>query len=141
MTPLETFKAAFQQLDKDHLELLDRMYAEDIKFIDPAHSLTGLDEVKNYFSKLYQNVDSITFVFDNELVSEHQATLEWTMNFTHPRLANNRKITVSGCSWLKFSEDGKVIYHRDFFDLGAMLYEHIPLLGRIINKIRQGLGS
>jgi len=37
-------------------------------------------------------------------------------------------------SHLKFA-DGKVISHRDYFDLGEMLYEHIPLLGGVIKSI------
>ncbi|HDY7901818.1 TPA: nuclear transport factor 2 family protein, partial [Vibrio vulnificus] len=49
-------------------------------------------------------------------------------------------VEVKGVSHLKF-EAGKVIYHRDYFDLGEMLYENLPLLGGIIRAIKQRLGQ
>lgn len=141
MMPLDTFKTAFKQLDRDHLELLEEIYAEDILFTDPAHSLSGLSALKKYFFELYQNIDSLSFEFGDELSDTHQATLEWIMTFNHPRLAKGRPISVSGCSWLKFNAAGKAIYHHDYFDLGAMLYEQLPLLGGLVRTIKRKLGT
>ena len=43
-------------------------------------------------------------------------------------------------SYLK-TRNGKIYYHRDYFDMGAMVYEQLPLLGRIVRKIKQRLGQ
>jgi hypothetical protein len=42
---------------------------------------------------------------------------------------------VQGSSHLKGVGD-KVVYHRDYLDLGAMLYEQLPLLGRVIRSLK-----
>jgi hypothetical protein len=47
---------------------------------------------------------------------------------------------VDGFSQISF-EDNKVKHHRDYFDLGSMLYEQIPVLGLLIKKIKSGLGQ
>jgi hypothetical protein len=44
-------------------------------------------------------------------------------------------------SYLQFDKAGKVRYHRDYFDLGAMLYEHLPLLGSLVKTIKRRLGT
>ncbi|HGP4674712.1 TPA: nuclear transport factor 2 family protein, partial [Vibrio cholerae O1] len=41
---------------------------------------------------------------------------------------------------LHFAE-GKVTYHRDYFDMGEMLYEQLPVLGQVIRAIKRRLGQ
>jgi hypothetical protein len=40
---------------------------------------------------------------------------------------------------LRFGADGKVIFHQDYFDAGAFLYEKILILGREIRWIKSRL--
>jgi hypothetical protein len=140
MKSLDKFMATYNQLDKTNLDLLYTIYHPKIHFADPAHSIDGLNNLKQYFTAMYENVRSIRFDFHDRLENSSQAFLTWTMHFSHARLAKGRSIAVSGCSRLEFAAEGKVIYHRDYFDLGAMLYEHIPVLGGIIKTIKQRLG-
>ena len=49
-------------------------------------------------------------------------------------------ITLDGTTQLKV-EDEKIIYHKDYYDLGEMVYEHIPLLGSIIKMIKRRLAK
>jgi hypothetical protein len=34
-----------------------------------------------------------------------------------------------------------VCLHRDYFDLGAMLYEQLPLLGAVVRTLKGRLGA
>ena len=58
----------------------------------------------------------------------------------HPSLRAGDTIRVEGASYLR-THNGKIYYHRDYFDMGAMLYEHLPLLGRIVQRIKKRLGQ
>jgi hypothetical protein len=62
------------------------------------------------------------------------------MKLKHPKLNGGQPVEVNGVSQIRFSGD-RVIYHRDYFDLGEMLYENIPLLGVVIRNIKQRLGK
>jgi hypothetical protein len=141
MDPLDTFLTTFNRLDKNNLSLLDTIYHPDICFEDPAHTLNGLPALKQYFSSLYENVRSIRFVFDTPMRSDNRAAVTWTLHMTHPRLAKGRPVAVIGCTCLTFAPDGRVTGHRDFFDLGAMIYEHLPLAGGLIRTVKKRLGS
>jgi hypothetical protein len=141
MDPLDTFLNTFNQLDKNSLDLVDTIYHPDIRFTDPAHTLDGLPALKQYFASLYENIRSIRFIFDARIQSGDQAFVIWTMEISHPRLAKGRPVAVDGCSHLTFASDGTVKNHRDYFDLGAMIYEQLPLVGGLIKTVKKRLGS
>jgi hypothetical protein len=141
MNALDDFLAVYHRLTADNLDLLDRIYTADIEFCDPAHKIRGLDALHRYFAELYRNVDSISFSFHSRHLIDGEAYLSWRMNFRHPKLARGRMIEVDGLSYLQFDDSGKVRYHRDYFDLGAMLYEHLPLLGSLVKSIKRRLGT
>jgi len=141
MDTLNTFLTIFNQLDKTSLNRLDTIYHPDICFTDPAHTLEGLPALKDYFAALYENVRSIRFIFDARMMTGNQAFVTWTMALSHPRLAGGRTVSVDGCSHLTFGSDGRVTVHRDYFDLGAMVYEHLPVVGGLIRTVKKRLGS
>lgn len=141
MNHLERFIEVYHQLDQNNLERLTEIYAPEIRFIDPAHEISGRDNLSHYFSALYANISTIDFSFERQLQEADQAVLVWVMTFRHPRLAGGKPISVPGCSWLSFNSQGQALEHRDYFDLGAMLYEQLPLLGRMVRSIKRRLGQ
>ncbi|CAG36875.1 nuclear transport factor 2 family protein [Desulfotalea psychrophila] len=138
---MKTFLHTYQKLNAHNLETLKNIYRDDVQFIDPAHEVNGIANLTEYFASLYKNIDSIYFSFNEPVVVENYGYVSWKMTFSHKSLAGGKPITIDGMTHLKFDEHNKVYYHRDYFDLGAMLYEHVPLLGRIITWIKKGLGK
>ncbi|WDE08368.1 nuclear transport factor 2 family protein [Thalassomonas viridans] len=136
---LDKFITTYQSLDADNLELLAELYHQDIIFRDPMHTITGIDALSAYFEALYQNIFYCHFRITQVLKNGEQAAVYWQMEYAHKRLNKGRKITVEGHSLLMGKED-KVICHRDYLDLGQMVYEHIPVLGRIILWLKARAG-
>ena len=137
---MENFLNTYRALNKDNLHRLKEIYAEDVRFIDPAHTINGLAQLRRYFGALYRDIDPPVFRFIHDLRVNEDAYVQWEMDFMHPRLNRGRIITISGSSYLRFNEDNKVCFHRDYFDLGAMLYEQLPVLGKLILFVKRGLG-
>ncbi len=129
----------YQKLDKQNLHLLEEIYHPDVVFEDAAHRLEGRAALSNYFRALYANVVRCDFVFDEQQQVGDVGFLTWKMELVHSKLQNGAPVLVNGASHLKFSQ-GQVIYHRDYFDLGEMLYENLPLLGSLIKIVKQRLG-
>jgi ketosteroid isomerase-like protein len=133
---LQGFARDFAALDKHNLERLSQLYSDDIRFTDPLHEVQGLPQVRRYFAELYANVSELKFNFHGfDASGEGQGYLRWTMTYRHPRLQGGQPIQVEGCSHLLWRDD-KVYRHRDYFDAGALLYEHLPLLGRVIHWLK-----
>jgi len=137
MTPqiVDQFNAMYQTLDKDNLDLLKDVYSEDIVFIDALHEIQGLAALESYFAGMYQNLLYCKFDIQDVQSGETSAYLSWKMDYAHPKLANQKNVSVNGVTHLKFND--KVTYHRDYADMGQMLYENIPLLGSAIRFVKK----
>ena len=130
---------AYNVLNANTLNSLDDFYSTDIEFRDAVGVVIGLANLKKYYGKIYKNVKSISFEFHDFIIQDQNVVATWSMNFSAKGLNAGAHIKVSGNSYLKFREDGLVYYHRDYLDMGEMIYENIPLLGFIIKKIKQSL--
>ena len=139
--PLSRFIALYQQLNLQQLHRLPEVYADEVIFIDPAHRIEGLAALGDYFAALYQRLAYCRFEIISQQHEGAQAWLSWVMTFSHPRLAAGQPIRVEGATRLEFDAAGKVRVHRDYFDLGALLYEQLPLLGPLVRLIKGRLGS
>ena len=132
---LVNFIDNYSQLSTDNLELLENIYHKDITFIDPLHKVQGFEDLQKYFYGLYESLTSCCFTIEHIFQSNNEAVVYWCMSYQHPKLNSAKLITVQGHSHIK-GENDKVIYHRDYLDAGAMLYEHLPLIGRVIQWIK-----
>jgi hypothetical protein len=125
----------YENLDPHNLDTLRTLYAEDICFEDPIHGLQGIGSLMEYFDKLFINVEHCRFKFHRSVVSDEGMFFSWTMMLRHQSVKRGALIRVEGSSYLKHRH-GKIYYHRDYFDLGAMVYENVPLLGPLVRYIR-----
>ena len=85
---------------------------------------------------MYKNVKSIRFDFDHFVESPTEVVGIWKMTLETDKLNSGKPIVVEGNSVIRFGSNGKAIYHRDYFDMGAFVYENIPGLGFVVKKIK-----
>jgi limonene-1,2-epoxide hydrolase len=133
---VEQFKSTYQNMNASNIASIESLYAEQIEFNHPFHKVIGLRALKNYFEELYENVDSVSFSFGECINQGDQYFIEWEMTVCHPKLNKGEPILVPGATLFKVDQQEKIIFHRDYFDAGVMLYEHIPLLGRLIKWVK-----
>ena len=133
---LINFMQVYNTLSIDNLTLLSSIYDERITFVDPVHTIEGLPDLYNYFENLYQNLRSCDFVIEDVIVDDSHAAIYWAMTYQHAKFNKGKPVTIAGNSYIK-GENDKVIYHRDYFDLGAMVYEQLPVIGRLIRWIKR----
>lgn len=119
-------------------EVLEDTYTDDVKFIDPVKTIHGLGNLTKYFEDMYENVTRCHFILGHTVANDEEHSLEWVMQLQHPKISSNREITIDGASFIRFNR-GKICYHRDYYDLGAMVYEHLPVLGAIVKKVRHAI--
>lgn len=137
---VQQLTSIYRQLDLQSLGMLESLYAQDVYFEDPAHAIQGRDALMAYFKSLVANVSDCRFTFHQVVPMGTDLFLSWTMQMQHNRLQGDEPIRVDGASYLK-TRNGQIFYHRDYFDLGAMVYENVPVLGAIIRGIKNRLGG
>lgn len=132
---LHHFADTFATLNAERLDCLGQLYSNDVQFRDPLHQLDGLPALRTYFEKLYTNVQDIRYdLLDADETAPGQGYLRWILHFRHPRLSRGQPISLHGCSHLRWATH--VYLHHDYFDAGALLYEHVPVLGGVIGWIK-----
>ena len=136
---IEQFKNYYRELTPESVSQLGSLYHDHIEFCDPAHCVSGLPALTTYFAATMRGVNYCGFEISEVMQQDDSAFCTWTMRLSHPRLRGGREISFEGASHIRF--DDKIYYHRDYFDLGAMLYEHLPLMGRVIDLIKKRLAS
>ena len=120
---------------------LDTIYSRDVHFKDPLHEIQGVDNLRHYFAGMMDGLDECRFEFYHrmDMPAQGESMVLWTMNYRHPRLAGGKPLILTGNSHLRYTD--KIFYHRDYFDAGAMLYEHIPVMGFAIRHIKKRLAA
>ena len=134
---LERAKEFFNYLNKDTMESVNDFYDENIVFKDPLVSFTNRKALRDYYQGLYNNVSSIHFTFENEVVTESECTFSWSMHMVCG-LNGGKPMVVDGISTIRFGgKEGKAIFHRDYYDMGEFVYERIPIVKNIISVIKK----
>lgn len=136
MQAITEFKKMFTHLTSQTTLPLESIYSPQVRFEDPIHTLNGIGELRNYFERLNTNLNSCQFVFGEEVIGPDTAFLTWKMEASLKR--PNKTIQVTGISFLKL-DGSRITFQRDYFDVGALVYEHIPLLGGIIRLIKRSI--
>ena len=134
---VQRFMGLYRDLPEVGAERFATVYRSDVLFVDPFHRLQGLPALQRYLATVYAGTRDAGFDCEDPLVSGSAAVVVWSLSFRHPRLAGGREIEVPGISHLRF--DDLIFEHRDYYDAGALLYEHVPLLGPFVRYLKRRL--
>ena len=140
MTVIKDFVDFYQQLDKNSAKQLSSLYHPDITLIDPVSTYSGLPALEQYFAALLSNTGSCGFNIDAINHLGDRAFVSWQMNFTHPKLSAGDPIKVEGISHILI-KNNKIVYQRDYYDLGSMLYEHLPIIGYLVRYLKRKIAK
>ena len=138
MTRKEKVVWYFNQLSVQSLHILPDFYAREVVFEDPINRLQGIDALTAYYAKVYREVVEIRFDFSDLVEEGDNLMASWVMVARLHSQGNRQPIRLAGISHLRFSQD-RVIFHRDSYDLGSMVYERVPMLGLVIRWIKSKL--
>ena len=135
----DQFRDLYENYIDTPTDNISAIYSTDVFFKDPVHEIQGLIPLKKYFEKVSGNLESCKFEFVNELVTSESAHITWNMHFQHPSIAKGKLTTLRGMSVIKYND--KIFYHEAAYDLGAMLYEHFPILGKVTSWVKHRISK
>lgn len=130
----------FNLLNPRTMDLVDEFYHSEATLVDPIGRQIGRKKIKSYYESIYGPVTAIVFEFKDGVEEGHLLSLPWTMRFRSKKLKGNKEIAVEGISMIRFDQKtGQAIFHQDYYDLGSMVHEHIPVLGGLFRWIKRKL--
>lgn len=117
-----------------------QFYADNAWFKDPFNEVSGIGAIQNIFNHTFSQIGDPRFVVDEKIVSANGAMLVWRFHFRIRRWCSE-PLTLRGVSHLKFDADGKVSFHRDYWDAAEELYMKLPGLGVLMRGLQKALRS
>ncbi len=125
----------FQSISADSARTLSLIYTEDVWFKDPFNEVQGLEQVSHIFTHMFEQVDAPRFVVTHSVLQDDQAFLTWDFLFQMRRFSNEEQC-IRGATHVRFASDGRVAYHRDYWDAAEELYEKLPVVGSLMRWLK-----
>lgn len=133
--PAARYIAFCENMTPGSLGRLAEFCAPDIHFRDPFNDVTGIDNYRRVLAKMFEDVGQPTFLVTGKAQEGSDCYLRWRFTF---RRAGGEKKTIQGMSEIRFTADGLVREHIDFWDAGQV-YEMIPLLRGLVGLVKRRL--
>ena len=131
----------YHELTPESVACFPEFYSADAWFKDPFNEVRGLPAIQRIFSHMFTQVDEPRFVVTEKVVDAGGAMLIWEFCFRVRLWGKGATQVMRGVSHLKFDADGKVNYHRDYWDTGEELYMKVPGLGTLMRGLRRVLAA
>ena len=110
------------------------LYSEDAYFNDGFVELTGSAAIADYFGRSAEATEAIEVEIEQVTPTEDGVYLRWIMTYTiHYR---SMTIVAPGISHLRFTPEGRISYHRDYWDGSGALMEVVPLGGSLLLAVK-----
>ena len=138
--PVERARAYFESVSPASVQRIDEVYAADAWFKDPFNEVRGVAAIRRIFEHMFVQVEAPRFVVRETVAQGDDAFLTWDFLFRIRRLGGREQV-IRGASHLKFGADGRIKYHRDYWDAAEELYEKLPFLGGLMRLLKRQAAS
>lgn len=127
----------WQTLTPASVAAIGIVYADDATFRDPFNDLRGLDRIRPVFAEMFVRLDEPRFTIIETIEQPHGALLIWNFDFRMKALKPTLARRIHGTSHVRFGPDGRVVYHRDYWDAAGELYEKLPVVGALMRWLKR----
>ena len=117
-------------------EAAHQLYAEDAYFHDGFVELEGCDAIADYLGRSAEHASSLDIDIEEIVRSDSGVYVRWMMFFS---TESGRDVHAPGISHLRFASDGRIVYHRDYWDASGALASMVPVVGPVLEAVRNRL--
>ena len=131
---------AFEALQPADVARLGELYTPNARFKDPFNEIQGVPAIQRVFEHMFVALDGPRFVIREAVCEGDQCFLTWDFLFRMRSLRKDEQ-TVRGSTHLRFAADGRIEWHRDYWDAAEELYEKLPGLGALMRWLKRRANS
>jgi steroid delta-isomerase len=131
--------AFFESIAPADVARIGEFYAADAYFRDPFNEVRGVAAIARVYAHMFTQLDECRFVITETIAEGESALLIWDFTFRSRRWRPREVQAIHGATHLKLTGDGKIAYHRDYWDAAGELYAKLPLIGPVLRFLRKTL--
>jgi steroid Delta-isomerase len=121
------------EMTPEKLERLGDIYGPGIKFHDPIHDASGLQELRQVLASRFQKMAGMEFTVEDAHGDDRTGFLLWIATYQD----RGYERVIHGTSHFKFATDGRISAQRDHWDASFALYGALPVLGWLMRIIKR----
>jgi steroid delta-isomerase len=130
----------YENLSLADVERLAEFYTEDAYFKDPFNEVRGIEAIQRIYRHMFKQMVTPRFRIIHRIVDPHgDVMLVWECWF-HSRLLGGEQC-LHGVSHVRFAMDGRIDFHRDYWDAADELYAKLPLLGGLMRVLKRSFST
>lgn len=134
-SPINRLVSWYETLTPASLAVISQIYTDDAYFRDPFNEVTGIALIRHIMADMFEHLENPRFVFTDRIVDGQSAFVAWQFLFNF----RGKSHVIDGSTLLRFAPDGRVNYHRDYWDAAGELYEKFPVLGGVLRFFKRKL--
>ena len=138
---LDRLIAFFHELTPEGIARFPEFYSADAYFKDPFNEVRGVEAIQRIFRHMFQQVETPRFVVTERVADANGVMLVWEFCYRVRLWGRGETQVMRGVSHLRFAADGKVNYHRDYWDAAEELYMKLPAIGSLMRGLRKMLAA
>ena len=140
-SPVDSLVEFFEAIRPESVADFARYYSDDAFFKDPFNEVRGVPAIQRVFTHMFQQVAEPRFKITERVVDESGAMLVWEFHYRVAIFRRERKQVIRGASHLKFDAEGKVFWHRDYWDAAEELYARLPVVSLLMLGLKKVMAS
>lgn len=126
----------FDHITLERVHQLGEFYTADAYFKDPFNEVHGIEKITHIFTHMFAQVDGPRFIVTGSVLQDEQAFLTWDFLFRMKRFSTEEQC-IRGATHIRFANNGRVEFHRDYWDAAEELYEKLPVLGALMRGLKR----
>ncbi|MGJ8653135.1 MAG: nuclear transport factor 2 family protein [Opitutaceae bacterium] len=122
----------------DNLEHnVTRVYAQKVYFRDAFRQFDNPEDLRDYLLHGLKPLDQAEFIFNRVVRSGGEFYIDWTMRLDFKSTPRDTWEESMGMSHIRYNNEGKVIFHQDYWDPTDIVYRRIPIARRLIAYVKK----
>ena len=123
------------------VEELRRYFTDDLVFEDPLQRTEGLEEYWEMNERLLKKNHEIEITMEESAQTGRHIMFTFSLSIVPSKKRPEMKIHSTGMTYVRLNEEGKIEYHRDYWDFNTMFLSALPDgVGRFYRRMVKKLG-
>ena len=122
----------YETLSPASLENIHNFYVDDAYFRDPFNEIRAREGISKVMADMFEKLENPRFIVEDRLIQDNAGFITWRFVFALRR----KPMQIHGSTHLRFASDGRVSFHRDYWDAAGELYEKLPGLGWLMRRLK-----